>query len=287
MLFRKPASPSKEFKEIKPMEIAKAILKDMQENLVCLNDYISEDQLPFFEPKKIDEYKEKFGKDKIEHLLGYMKFLHGMRRYADSMAKDNDVLKSLTLAETGVGEHQAMSHYAALKLFEAGCKNVNIIETKGMGPSGNPNDFQTRTVVLIGDISSLKQGSSLADFDKLGEQCILFDRTHNIVAPANQFNALLKNFLTPYNIKEISKIEKAEDILKDIPTLKEQAQKNKADIELTMMMASLTFQIMKLPAETTFIKPNGAVAGIKCLEISVVEAQDEQKEETQPSFGLR
>lgn len=46
MLFRNPSGSLRKCEEVK--NIVKTILKDMQDSLVCKNDYITEDLLPFF-----------------------------------------------------------------------------------------------------------------------------------------------------------------------------------------------------------------------------------------------
>lgn len=200
---------AKDVKEHTDMILAKEVLQKMvQEGHVFTNDILPFTELPFTYLDEINEYKKRFGADRVQKLLDHYKKTEFVREHAirlskeflDATARNPITTQHIAVTHCGVGECSELVNRLTIELVKAGCKRA--ISTIVISNKGNLEGNYAHTFLIIGNDLGMS-GRSLKSIAELNDSYILVDPKFKVVGYAKDILTLLAPYIKSYGYNQI------------------------------------------------------------------------------------
>ncbi len=175
---------------------AQKVCDEVKKNVMCSNDIISRQELPFWHQNAVLDYKNKFGDTQLNELWRYMQTVHCMRQFLQQLAHSSSTITrpnaagDLAITHLGFAECGELAHLVFLKLIEHGCQPcILMLENKKRYEEWehNPNiRTYIHSVVILGDDKGYLD-DQVSSFNTLPEEVVIIDPFLQYVGPAKTY----------------------------------------------------------------------------------------------------
>lgn len=176
------------------------------EKIKTSHSIIPETELPFFIPKKREEYIKCFGEEKIAELENQISQLSAIRNKASEYKPQyllDALIYDIACSLFGFGACGECSALALIKLVEAECKSpIHLVTLEGMprAEDGKTRTYQHR-LLLIGEVK--QNNVQFNTLSTLNNTVILFDPFLQKIGQANKIHELIGDYLKTFGIDKV------------------------------------------------------------------------------------